>query len=94
MPEAASVRSPPPPALQAFKADVVVAPYEAVSGENGLLSAVAWNLVVVDERKRMRSALAKAHQSIGELETKHRLLLSHGHPSQVGPPPPRFRMRL
>ena len=71
--------------MQAFKADVVLAPYDALSQDSGLLSAISWNLVVVDERKRVRSALAKAYGPIRELEAKHRLLLSHGHLAQVTP---------
>ena len=41
--------------------------------------------VVVDERKRVRSALAKALVTVKEqLECKHRILLSHGDLSVVG----------
>ena len=68
--------------MQAFKADVVLAPYEAVYADPNL-QGIAWNLVIVDERKRMRSALAKTYASIADLETKHRLLLSQSYPSQV-----------
>lgn len=70
-----------------MKADVVLAPYEALSQDNGLLTGIMWSLVVVDERKRVRSALLKAHATIRELEARHRLLLPHGLPAQVRIPP-------
>lgn len=72
--------------LQAFKADVVLAPYEAVSADASMLAGVSWSLIVVDERKRSRTALTKAYSALREsLDTRHRLLLSQGHPAQVGP---------
>lgn len=53
-----------------------MAAHEAVGLDNGLLSAISWNLIVVDERKRVRSALAKAFASVKSLDCQHRLLLS------------------
>lgn len=69
-------------ALQAFKADVVLAPYEAVCSDANL-QGIPWNLAIVDERKRMRSALSKTYTSIADMDIKHRLLLSNSHTSQV-----------
>lgn len=69
--------------LQAFKADVVLAPYEAVYADPNL-QGITWTLIIVDERKRMRSALAKTYASLADFETKHRLVLSQSYPSQAG----------
>lgn len=68
--------------VQVFKADVVLASYEAVCSDANL-QAISWNLVIVDERKRMRSALSKVYVSLADFEVKHRLLISSSHSSQV-----------
>ena len=71
--------------LQIVKAEIVLAPFEAVIADNGLLSSLSWNIVVVDDRKRVKSTLAKALPAIKELDCKHRILLSQGDLALVCP---------
>ena len=68
--------------LQAFKADVVLAPYEAVCSDANL-QAIAWNLIIVDERKRMRSAQSKTYDTLVDFEAQHRLVVFGSASSQV-----------
>ena len=43
----------------------------------------AWNLIIVDERKRMRSAQSKTYDTLADFEAQHRLLVSSNAASQV-----------
>ena len=58
------------------KADVVLTSHEAFSSDVGDLSAIQWDVVIFDERHRIQSASMKAHQSVGELEANHKILLA------------------
>ena len=68
--------------LQVFKADVVLAPYEAVYSDPNL-QAIAWNLIIVDERRRMRSAQSKTYDTLADFESRHRLVISSSASLQV-----------
>ncbi|KAK9823247.1 hypothetical protein WJX72_001331 [[Myrmecia] bisecta] len=60
------------------KPDVMLATYEAAVSDTPVLRSISWEVLIVDERNRQRSGLAKAHQALREVDTRHRLLLSHG----------------
>lgn len=61
---------------------MVLAPYEAICSDTNL-QAIAWNLIIVDERKRMRSAQSKTYDTLADFEAQHRLLVSSNAASQV-----------
>ena len=66
------------------KADVVLASHEALVSDVSMLRAIPWEAVVVDERERLPSALAKAYQAAGDLEARCRLTLQSSPLQQVG----------
>ena len=68
-----------------MKADVVLASYEALVSDVSMLKSIAWEAVLVDERDRVPSALAKAYQAASELETPCRLVLQNIAPEQAWP---------
>ena len=67
-----------------MKADVVLVSHEALVSDVSMLKGMAWEAVLVDERDRAPSALAKAYQAVSELETPCRLVLNNAPPEQVG----------
>ena len=70
--------------MQVIKPDVVLASLEAVAGDAGELQQIGWDMIIVDERKRARSSMAKVHSALKDFPaTSYRLQLSHGLPPQV-----------
>ena len=71
--------------LQVIKPDVVLTSMEALAGDAADLQHVSWDLIILDERSRARSSVAKAHSALKDFPaTSFRLQLSHGLPPQVG----------
>ena len=69
---------------QVIKPDVVLTSMEALAGDAAELQQVSWDLIIVDERSRARSSVAKAHSALKDFPaTSFRLQLSHGLPPQV-----------
>ncbi|KAK9839116.1 hypothetical protein WJX74_009858 [Apatococcus lobatus] len=68
---------------QVIKPDVVLTSMEALAGDAAELQQINWDLIIVDERSRARSSVAKAHTALKDFPaTSFRLQLSHGLPLQ------------
>lgn len=71
--------------LQVVQPDVVLASFDALASDISHLQPIDWEAVVVDERCKVQSNLAKAHQSLRDVESNFRLLLPSGNPTLVRP---------
>ena len=65
------------------KADVVLASHEALVSDVSVLRAISWEAVIMDERERVPSALAKAFQAAREMEMRLRIVLQSSPLAQV-----------
>ena len=63
---------------------MVLTTHETLAGDGSALRGITWECIVMDQRDRMRTSFAKAVAAMRELPARHRLLLSHSHPTQVG----------
>ncbi|KAL3149213.1 hypothetical protein ABBQ32_002039 [Trebouxia sp. C0010 RCD-2024] len=61
--------------------DVVLASFDALASDISHLQPIDWEAVVVDERCKVQSNLAKAHQALRDVESNFRLLLPSGNPT-------------
>ena len=64
-----------------IKADVVLASHEALVSDVSVLRAISWEVVIIDERERSPTALAKAYQAASDLDVQCRMTL-HSSPLQ------------
>lgn len=71
--------------LQVVQPDVVLASFDALASDISHLQPIDWEAVVVDERCKVQSNLAKAHQALRDVESNFRLLLPSGNPTLVRP---------
>lgn len=63
--------------LQVAKPDVVVASYEALVSDAASLQTLHWDLIAVDERTRLHSALARTYQALSAFESRSRAIIAH-----------------
>ena len=63
--------------VQVAKPDVVITSYEALVSDAAALKALSWDMVALDERTRMQSALARAYQAIYGVHCRARALVAH-----------------
>lgn len=69
--------------MQVVQPDMVLASFDALASDISHLQPIEWEAVVVDERCKVQSNLAKAHQALREVESNFRLLLPSGNPTLV-----------
>ena len=67
------------------KPDVVLVALETVAGDSGALPAGTWDLLLLDERNRGRSGLARAHAALANVPARARAILAQGNPIAVLP---------
>lgn len=75
-----------PARAQVVKAEVVITTHETLAGDGAALRGITWDCIIMDQRDRMRTSFAKAVAALRDLPSRHRLLLSHTHPTQVAAP--------
>ena len=68
-----------------MKPDVVLVALETVAGDSGALPAGTWDLLLLDERNRGRSGLARAHAALANVPARARAILAQGNPIAVLP---------
>lgn len=69
--------------LQVIQPDVVLVTLDALVSDTSQLQEIAWEAIVVDERNSSQANLAKAHQSLREVESPCKVLLTAGNPVTV-----------
>ena len=72
--------------VQVVQPDVVLASFDAIASDVTQLQPIEWEAIVVDERNKVQSNLAKAHQALREVDSSFRLLLPSGNPTLVSLP--------
>jgi hypothetical protein len=74
--------------IQVVKAEVVLMPHEAFAHDVGNLQSISWELIVVDERNRMRGAKhGPSLAALGALQPRHQVIISQGRALEVGSNP-------
>ena len=63
--------------VQVPKPDVVITSFEALVSDASALKALSWDVVVVDERTRMASALSRAYQALYGVHCRARAIVAH-----------------
>ena len=63
--------------MQVPKPDVVITSFEALVSDAAALKALSWDVVVVDERTRMASALTRAYQALYGIHCRARAIVAH-----------------
>lgn len=69
--------------VQVVQPDVVLASFDAVASDVSQLQPIEWEAIVVDERNKVQSNLARAHQALREVDSSSKLLLPSGNPTLV-----------
>jgi hypothetical protein len=59
------------------KPDVVVASYEALVSDAASLKALPWDLIAVDARTRLHSALSRTYQALSPFDSRARAILAN-----------------
>ena len=59
------------------KPDVVITSFEALVSDASALKALSWDVVVVDARTRMASALSRAYQALYGVHCRARAIVAH-----------------
>ena len=63
--------------VQVSKPDVVITSFEALVSDAAALKALSWDIVAVDERTRMQSALTRAYQGVYGIHCRARAIVAH-----------------
>ena len=59
------------------KPDVVITSFEALVSDAAALKALSWDIVTMDERTRMQSALSRAYQAVYGIHCRARAIVAH-----------------
>ena len=59
------------------KPDVVITSFEALVSDAAALKALSWDIVIMDERTRMQSALSRAYQAVYGIHCRARAIVAH-----------------
>ncbi len=63
--------------VQIPKPDVVITSFEALVSDAAALKAMSWDIVIVDERTRMHSALSRAYQAVYGIHCRARAIVAN-----------------